>query len=103
MRTILLAVALLAFLVSTGYGRVGGGEIVFPVKTPGNAVFSHDFHVADAGFSCTDCHDRIYVTRQKDKRVTMTEMRKEKSCGACHNGEKAFSVKADCNRCHKKK
>ena len=24
------------------------------------------------------------------------------ACGTCHNGEKAFSVKKDCKRCHKK-
>jgi c(7)-type cytochrome triheme protein len=24
------------------------------------------------------------------------------SCGTCHNGEKAFSVRGNCKRCHKK-
>ena len=32
----------------------------------------------------------------------MKEMQKGKSCGACHNGKTAFSVKGDCTKCHKK-
>lgn len=102
MRSVSLAILSLVFLASLGYARVGGGEITFPVTKAGSVTFSHDLHVADVGLSCTQCHDRPYVTKQKDKRVTMAEMRKGKSCGACHNEKKAFAVKADCNRCHKK-
>ncbi len=32
----------------------------------------------------------------------MKQMQQGKSCGACHNGKKAFSVKGDCVKCHKK-
>jgi c(7)-type cytochrome triheme protein len=31
----------------------------------------------------------------------MKDMEAGKSCGACHNGTKAFAVK-DCAKCHKK-
>jgi c(7)-type cytochrome triheme protein len=30
----------------------------------------------------------------------MADMQKGFSCGACHNGTRAFSVKANCSRCH---
>ena len=95
----LLAVLL---LVSFGYATVGGGDIIFEVKKAGNVIFSHDNHVGGVGLKCTDCHDSIYVTKEKHKAASMAQMRKGKSCGACHNGKKAFDVKADCNKCHKK-
>lgn len=94
----LLAVLLLASAVSAG---VGGGDIMFEVKKAGNVSFSHDNHVG-GGLKCTDCHDSLFVTKEKHKAVTMTQMQKGKSCGACHNGKKAFDVKANCNNCHKK-
>ena len=102
MRNLYAATVILLLLASSGFAKVGGGDVVFPGKQAGKAVFSHDFHVGEAGLSCTECHDRLYVTHKKDKRVTMAEMNKGKSCGACHNGKKAFSVKGECNRCHKK-
>ena len=95
----LLAVLLLA---SFGYATVGGGDITFDVKSAGNVVFSHDNHVGGVGLKCTDCHDSIYVTKEKHKTASMAQMREGESCGACHNGKKAFDVKADCNKCHKK-
>jgi c(7)-type cytochrome triheme protein len=32
----------------------------------------------------------------------MKDMEQGKSCGACHDGKGAFSVKGDCAKCHKK-
>ena len=95
----LLAVLL---LVSFGYATVGGGDVMFEVKNAGNVVFSHNNHVGGVGLKCTDCHDSIYVTKAKHKTAYMAQMQKGKSCGVCHNGKKAFDVKADCNKCHKK-
>jgi c(7)-type cytochrome triheme protein len=83
-------------------GKVGGGDVTFGVKAAGNVTFSHESHVAGAGLKCTDCHAALYVTKEKHKKATMAQMQKGQSCGACHNGKKAFSVKADCGRCHTK-
>ncbi len=81
--------------------KVGGGDINFEVKSAGNVTFSHDNHVG-SGLKCTDCHDSLYVAKAKHKTVKMAQMQKGKSCGACHNGKKAFDVKSNCNNCHKK-
>jgi c(7)-type cytochrome triheme protein len=32
----------------------------------------------------------------------MDEMEKGKSCGACHDGKTAFTVKENCDTCHHK-
>ena len=31
----------------------------------------------------------------------MADMEKGKTCGACHNGNKAFTVAGNCGNCHK--
>jgi c(7)-type cytochrome triheme protein len=90
------------FVASVSFAIVGGGDIVFEVKNAGNVTFSHDNHVGVIGLKCTDCHDSLYITKEKHKIATMAQMQKGKSCGACHNGKKAFDVKANCNNCHKK-
>jgi c(7)-type cytochrome triheme protein len=81
---------------------VGGGDITLPVKDAGNVVFSHDRHVAEAGLKCQECHAKLYLDAKQHVKVTMAEMEKGKSCGACHDGKVAFSVKGDCNKCHAK-
>lgn len=83
-------------------GKVGGGDVVFQVKGAAKVIFIHDNHVTKIGLKCTDCHDKLYVTKEKDKPVTMVQMQKQKkSCGACHDGKKAFSVAGNCEKCHK--
>jgi c(7)-type cytochrome triheme protein len=96
---------ILVFLFSgNALGRIGGGDIVFTPQKAGEVIFSHEAHVGSVGLKCTDCHDVPYVTKEKHKHVTMTQMQKGQSCGACHNGKKAFDVKAkgNCANCHKK-
>jgi c(7)-type cytochrome triheme protein len=74
-------------------------DIVFNIRNAGTAIFSHKTHLATKAINenCTLCHERLY--REKSKRpVTMAEMEKGKSCGACHN-KIAFPL-AQCGRCH---
>ena len=80
---------------------VGGGDISLKNKG-GDVMFSHETHVDGMKLACTECHDKLYLSKGQHKAVTMKKMQKGKSCGACHNGKKAFSVKGDCAKCHKK-
>lgn len=93
------------FLISAvfAFARVGGGDITFKTGA-GNVVFSHESHVKGSGLQCTSCHDGLYLNTKKHVTVTMKEMEQGKSCGACHNGNVAFSVKSkdDCSNCHQK-
>ncbi len=74
-------------------------ELVFEEKSTGNVVFSHKYH---AGlYTCVDCHTSLYKTIRAKVKVSMQEMEKGKSCGGCHNGKTAFSVKDACESCHK--
>lgn len=75
------------------------GELLFEEKSAGNVVFSHKYHTQL--FTCADCHATDYKTTRSKVRVSMQEMENGKSCGSCHNGKSAFSVKEKCDACHK--
>ena len=96
MRTIFLAVLLAAGPVAA---EVGGGDVVFRPKGADQAVFSHQAHVAGARLGCKECHPRLYLDVARSKRATMKQMEKGKSCGACHQGTRAFALD-DCTKCH---
>jgi c(7)-type cytochrome triheme protein len=95
-------VAVMLLLPSSGWCKIGGGDIVFHTKGIANVTYSHDYHVGKLGLKCMECHFRIYVMSVKANRsYTMAEMQQGKSCGTCHNGKRAFSVKDSCVRCHR--
>jgi c(7)-type cytochrome triheme protein len=74
-------------------------ELTYSTPPVPKAVFSHAFHTQ--AYSCKDCHTNIVKPDMKgNKRISMAAMEKGQSCGACHNGKTAFSVKGDCAKCH---
>jgi len=104
MRSVLAVPAVLAYLVllaAPAFAVVGGGEITLQNKG-GSVVFSHELHVTGLGQTCQACHPKPFVNVKQHKAVTMKAMQAGASCGACHNGTKAFSVKGNCAKCHTK-
>jgi c(7)-type cytochrome triheme protein len=102
MRGLLTGMAVLLFATTSAVAVVGGGEIVFPAVGVTSVLFSHEFHVNKAKKRCSECHYGLYTNRAQNKTVGMANMQKGKSCGACHDGAKAFSVKDNkhCVTCH---
>lgn len=93
-----------AFNVATGKdcARCHKGsqrDVAYKVAGTGNTVFSHKFHLEVTGGDCKACHNGK-VVNPKLQSVTMAEMEKGKSCGACHDSKSAFTVAGNCNRCH---
>ena len=74
-------------------------ELTFEEKSTGNVVFSHKLHTSL--YTCADCHIQMFQTTRSSVKVSMLDMEKGKSCGACHDGKTAFSVKEKCEACHK--
>ena len=71
------------------------------VEATGPVNFSHYNHLDALGKKCTLCHNKVFnIVRSKNPEFSMDDMRKGKSCGACHNGNKAFAVDDDCSSCH---
>lgn len=110
-RWILMVIPLLLGAASTlyaiGMGDMGGmgmtgmmvDKIEIQTKTVGKVAFSHNFHFK-RGLQCNACHPKIFKQKNNSNHVSMKEMEKGKSCGACHNGKKAFSVTGNCTTCH---
>jgi c(7)-type cytochrome triheme protein len=100
LKKILLFAGILFLAASFAVGAtVGGGSITMKTSF-GPVVFSHESHVA-RGLNCQSCHPEPYLTVEQHKTVTMKEMEDRKSCGLCHDGKQAFSVKGSCNSCHR--
>jgi len=95
-----IAVILCLLAASAAWGKVGGGDITFSVTGASDVAYSHEFHVTKAGLKCSDCHYQIFNMREEVRKWTMADMVKGKSCGACHNGQKAFTVRENCKKCH---
>jgi c(7)-type cytochrome triheme protein len=68
-------------------------------------IFDGKAHAA-INLKCADCHSKpkLFEMKKGGDKITMAAMNGGKFCGACHDGKRAFSVKApaDCVQCHKK-
>ena len=100
---LLVLFAIFSTLPETTSVRMPGGIYYRDTGKLEHVLFSHSVH-ASYGNTCTDCHTKIFQMRigRADFRnaMTMKTMEEGKFCGACHNGEVAFSVKNDCDQCH---
>ena len=96
----MFSVVLVCLLATTVFA--GGGKDITLKNKGGDVVFSHATHVDGMKLACIDCHDKLFINSKRHKKVSRKEMKNGKSCGLCHNGKRAFSVKNDCARCHKK-
>ena len=97
----LLVLALPAGLYAVGMGGMGGvagmvDKITIQTEDVGVVEFSHSVH----GTRCNECHPKLFQKKRNSNHVTMQAMERGRSCGACHNGRRAFSVKGDCTTCH---
>lgn len=75
-------------------------NVTYRVKGAGETIFSHANHLTATKGACKSCHNGTVIVG-KGKTVTMAEMEKGRSCGACHNGKAVFTVSGNCDRCHK--
>lgn len=102
---LIICIAFLALGVSIAQSKTGGGDITFEAKgSQGPVTYSHDIHVTKAKLKCADCHTKIFKMKKEDLKMAEADHGKNKACGVCHNGTKAFSQndKANCVKCHKK-
>jgi c(7)-type cytochrome triheme protein len=83
---------------------VPSGKSVEFASSKGKVVFDGKTH-ADKGLKCAECHTKpkLFEMKKGGDKITMAGMNEGKFCGACHDGKKAFGVKAeaDCVKCHK--
>jgi len=81
-------------------GSSGGPQAPVVIGTGETSVkFMHATHTA--AFKCSDCHTKLFSITRGQNKITMDKIYKGQSCGACHNGKKAFSSD-QCGTCHAK-
>jgi c(7)-type cytochrome triheme protein len=73
-------------------------DIAIQTEKVGKVIFRHDAHTDM--FGCSECHPDIFKAQNNSNHATMKDMAEGNSCGACHDGSTAFSVKENCTACH---
>lgn len=103
-RTTLLAISLLALLLSGAPGTVHAeyGDVVLNNRSEKEGVrpviFPHWFH--RIRFRCKVCHSELgFEMRAGANDVKMLDMVEGKFCGMCHNGQVAWDMQR-CDLCH---
>jgi c(7)-type cytochrome triheme protein len=105
-RSLLVLAALAAVLmVDIDEARAEYGDIVINNYSDGAgmrpAIFPHWFH--RVRFRCKVCHaDLGFKFKAGGNEINMVKIIDGQFCGACHNGDIAWSVE-NCNLCHSAK
>jgi c(7)-type cytochrome triheme protein len=71
--------------------------LTYAIKNYLPVNFNHTSHTP---FVCDQCHPKLFSMKKGGSKMTMADMYQGKSCGACHDGKKAFTS-MECARCHK--
>lgn len=100
--SLILSLGLLASVFSSGAARAEYGDVVINNYSDAAgmrpAVFPHWFH--RIRFRCKVCHaDLGFKFQAGGNEINMVKIIDGEFCGACHNGEIAWSVE-NCNLCH---
>jgi c(7)-type cytochrome triheme protein len=97
--TVVIAIAVVFVLAASAFAVAPGKTLEF--EKGGKVVFTGDAHKAA---KCADCHSNpaLFKMKKGGDMMTMKDMEAGKFCGACHNGTKAFAIKDNCAKCHKK-
>ena len=75
-----------------------GLTIEFDGNGEGKVVFAGAQHTGP-GMHCSNCHMEIfYVSR--NSQITRADHRRHQACFVCHDGERAFAARSNCDRCH---
>jgi c(7)-type cytochrome triheme protein len=71
-------------------------------KSPGTVAFAHTSHVDLEKPDCAVCHAGEFDLRNRLSQSSSAGARLHdvRLCGSCHDGERSFSVKEDCEICH---
>jgi c(7)-type cytochrome triheme protein len=93
------AVIALAIGVASLAGAVPPGFTVeFDGNGEGKVTFAGAQHTGP-GMHCSNCHMEVfYVSRSAQ--ITRADHKRRQACFVCHDGERAFAARSNCDRCH---
>lgn len=69
---------------------------------PGPVRFDHKTHSERVLNKCAACHPQTFRILRPTRRTSHAAMEAARSCGACHDGQRAFGVQDTerCEKCH---
>jgi len=96
--TVLAVVILAVGLVDLARAVPPGFTLEFDGNGEGKVVFEGAKHTGK-GMHCSNCHmDVFYVSR--NSQITRGDHKRKVACFTCHDGERAFAARKNCERCH---
>lgn len=101
MGKVLVAILMVVLLASNAFAVMTGQVVEYKGGGAGKVVFDGTTH-ANKGLACTDCHPSPFQMKKGSTEIKMEAVSRHKSCGACHDGTKAFKAedKKNCAKCH---
>ena len=103
MKKLLIIMILVGLTSLPVFADDSGGDIHYDMPVIG-VIFSHASHVEESGLDCDNCHDGLFEMEagavQKEPDFNMLALSEGRYCGACHDGEMAFSSNSRCASCH---
>ncbi len=95
-----LAVAILmAGVTSPAWAVPPGFTLEFDGNGEGKVIFSGAAHSARAKPHCADCHFELFDV-SRSAQITRADHKRKQFCFVCHDGEKVFAARQNCDRCH---
>jgi len=103
MKSVVLMFLVLLVSASVAVAVQPNKQLEFTHSSMGTVIFDGKLHNEHAK-GCRECHNKDVFPKMKQGTVTITmdEIYAGKLCGICHNGNRAFTAKGNCGRCHKK-
>jgi c(7)-type cytochrome triheme protein len=98
-----IVAALLAMIVAAGglglaQAVPSGFALEFDGEGMGAVTFSGTTH-AEAGLRCADCHLSAFDV-SRSARIRREDHQTDQFCFGCHDGDRAFGVRRNCDSCH---
>lgn len=101
MRRVGVALAVLTLVVgwaSRTWAVPPGFTLEFDGNGEGKVTFVGAKHTGK-GMHCSNCHMEVfYVSRSSQ--ITRADHKRKQYCFVCHDGERAFASRSNCDRCH---
>jgi len=97
----MVAVMITVVFIGSSLAVPAGKTVEYKGGGAGKVVFDGTTH-ANKGLACTDCHPSPFQMKKGSTEIKMEAVSRHKSCGACHDGTKAFKAedKENCAKCH---
>lgn len=75
-----------------------GISIEFDGNGEGIITFAGAKHTGP-GMHCSNCHLEIFDV-SRSSQITRADHKRKQACFVCHDGERAFAARGNCDRCH---